>query len=146
MNYMKTVKKEIIPLAISILLILISFGVILSTNYILSIEHYIGIGLLILSIILYSKRYDLYLYVFTLTLLAGLIGLIDFYYTTFKIGVGAFAINPIFLVLILLFLALNKDKLNTMFPEKNQSNILTHMKNKSLFSKLNFRISQKWNY
>lgn len=110
--------KDIVPLMISILLMLVSFGKVLTSDYFLNQSHYIGMGCLILSTLLYFTNKKVYIYVFALTLIAGLIGLIDFFYRTFKIGFAGVGVNPIFIVLLILFFVFGKDTMNELFPEK----------------------------
>lgn len=110
--------KDIVPLIISIILMLVSFGKVLTSNHILNQSHYIGIGCLIISTLLYFSNKKVYIYFFGLTLIAGLIGLLDFFYATFKIGVGDVGVNPVFIALLILFFAFDKDVMNVLFPEK----------------------------
>lgn len=64
----------------------------------------------------------MYIYAFGLTLILGLFGLLDFFYTTYKLGFADVGVNPIFLVLILLFFVFGKDIMNELFPEKPAKN------------------------
>ena len=114
----KTIGKDIIPLLISVILLLISIGIILFTDYVLNFKHYVGIGLVGISSILYFKNKKLYVYIFGLTLIAGIINLIDIFYSNISFGIGPIKFNPIFLTLLIIFLTLNKELLNKMFPEK----------------------------
>ncbi|GEM_PF-2186605 len=115
---MKKEIKKIIPLAVSILLLIISFGIVLATEYNLNAKHYIGTIALGISALLYYKKKEIYYYFFALTLTAGIINLIDFFYINYIFGIGIFQFNPIFLLLLILFLALNKEKMSEFFPEK----------------------------
>ncbi|RKN81052.1 hypothetical protein [Ulvibacterium marinum] len=110
--------KDIVPLIISIILMLVSFGKVLTSNYVLNQSHYIGMGCLIISTLLYFLNKRIYIYVFGLTLFGGLIGLLDFFYTTFKIGFAGIGVNPIFIALLILFFVFGKDEMNKLFPEK----------------------------
>ncbi|WP_204346688.1 hypothetical protein [Psychroserpens algicola] len=114
----KTISKDIIPLLISAILVIISIGITLFTDYTLNYKHYIGIGLIGISALLYFKNKKLFVYVFGLTLVIGIINLIDIYYSNILFGIGPIEFNPIFLTLLIIFLALNKELLNRMFPEK----------------------------
>ncbi|TPN86048.1 hypothetical protein [Aquimarina algicola] len=111
-------KKEIIPILISILLLLYSIGITLLTNYVLNYKHYLGISLIGISTILYFKNKKLFAYIFGLTLVLGITNLIDIYYSNIIFSIGPINFNPIFLALLIIFLALNKEQLNEMFPEK----------------------------
>jgi len=71
-----------------------------------------------ISVLLYFKKKEIYYYFFALTLTAGVINLIDFSYISFGFEIGILQFNPIFLVLLILFLALNKEKISELFPEK----------------------------
>lgn len=113
-----TMKKEIIPLLICILLLLYSIGITLLTDYVLNYKHYLGIVLIGISTILYFKSKKLFVYVFGLTLILGIINLINIYYLDIVFSIGPIKFNPIFLALLITFLALNKKQLNEMFPEK----------------------------
>jgi len=117
----KTIGKDFIPVLISILLVLASIGITIFTNYTLNYKHYIGIGLILISTILYFKNKKLFIYFFGATLLLGTIGQIDFYYVNVLFGIGAPMFNPIFLILLILFLAFNKKLIGKMFPEKIQA-------------------------
>ncbi len=117
----KTIGKDSIPLLISILIALISIGTIIATDYILNYKHYIGIGLIGISCLLYFKNKKGYFIVYGLTLVLGIIDIIDIYYRNFLFGIGPIKFNPIFLVLFIFFLVLSKDRLSALFPEKEFS-------------------------
>lgn len=114
----KTVNKDIVPLLISIILLIISNVMTFFTDYVLSYKHYIGIGLVGISTILYFKNKKIYVYLFGLTLIIGTVNLIDIYYFKIIFGIGPIKFNPTFLILLIIFLTLNKQLLNQMFPEK----------------------------
>ncbi|WP_144800477.1 hypothetical protein [Maribacter sp. MAR_2009_72] len=103
---MKKLDFDFIPLGISIILILVSLVVIATSNYALSLKNYIGIGCVVLSIYFYIKNRMTYYVLYGLTLLIGIFGLLDFYYSTFKVGFGSFGINPILAGLLILHIAL----------------------------------------
>ncbi len=111
-------KKEIIPILICILLLLYSIGITLLTDYVLNYKHYLGIALIGISTILYFKNKKMFVYIFGLTLILGIISLIDIYYWEIVFSIGPINFNPIFLALLITFLVLNKKQLNEMFPEK----------------------------
>ena len=114
--------KEIIPLLLSILLFLVSLGKVLTSDYVFNQLHFIGLGCLILCFLLFFINKKIYIYVFGLTLICGLFGLLDFYYTTYKLGFAEVGINPIFIVLIILFFVFGKDTMNELFPDKPAKN------------------------
>lgn len=114
----KIIDKDIIPLLISILILIISVGTVITTDYILNYQHYIGIGLIGLSLFLYFTNKKGFLFVFGLTLLLGITNVIDIYYRNILFGIGPIIFNPIFLLLFVFFLILSKDTFNTFFPEK----------------------------
>ena len=117
----KALGKDIIPLLISTILMIISGGITLFTDYILNYKHYIGIGLIAVSLFLYFKNKKLYVYVFTLTLILGILNLIDVYYSNIIFGIGPIKFNPIFLILMIVFFVSNNETLNVLFPEKELS-------------------------
>ena len=117
----KALGKDIIPLLISTILLIISGGITLFTDYILNYKHYIGIGLIAVSLFLYFKNKKLYVYVFTLTLILGILNLIDVYYSNIIFGIGPIKFNPIFLILMIVFFVSNNETLNVLFPEKELS-------------------------
>lgn len=105
---MKSNIKGIFPLLISVLLALATLIITLSTDYTINTKHYIGFGALALSSLLYSiNKIALCRYAFAITLVAGLMGLLDFFYATFKISIGIISINPLFILLLILFLVLS---------------------------------------
>ena len=114
----KTIGKDIIPVLISIILLIISIGITFFTDYTLNYKHYVGIGLIGISTLLYFKNKKLFVYIFGLTLILGILNLIDIYYSNIIFGIGPIKFNPIFLTLLIIFLALNKELFNKMFPEK----------------------------
>ena len=114
----KTIGKDIIPLLISVILVVISIGITLFADYTLNYKHYAGIGLIGISSLLYFKNKKLFVYFFGLTLILGIFNLIDIYYSNIIFGIGSIKFNPIFLTLFIVFLALNKELLNKIFPEK----------------------------
>ena len=119
----KTIGKDIIPLLIAAFLIVISIGITMLTDYTLNYKHYFGIGLIGISSLLYFKNKTLFVYFFGLTLILGIFNIIDIYYSNIIFGIGTLKFNPIFLSLIIVFLALNKDLLNKLFPEKKLTEI-----------------------
>ena len=89
-----------------------------STDYSLDQTHYIGISGILISLLLYFIRKDIYVIVFGLTLIAGIIGLLDIFYANVSIGIGILKINPIFLIILILYLLFNRNIMDEMFPEK----------------------------
>jgi len=129
------INKDIIPLIITIALVLISIIVVMSTNVILNQKHYLGFGLVFISLFLYFKQKDSYIFVFSIFLLAGLIGVLDVFYLTYQLELVVLKLNPIFLLLFILFISFNRDKLNSLFPEKDniekdETNLISHFENK----------------
>ena len=114
----KNITKDFIPLLISILLIIISAGMKFIGNYNLNFKHYIGLILISICVFLFFNFRKLYFYIFILTLLSGLLGFIDFFYINIQFEIGPISLNPLFLILIILFLTISKDSLNQVFPEK----------------------------
>ena len=110
-NKLRKTEINILPLAISILLFLVSIGIIMTSQYIFDTKHYIGIACLTFSTILYFVNKKLYVIFFTLTLTMGLLGLLDFYVTTYRIGFAGAGINPIFLGLIILLFVVSKEQM-----------------------------------
>jgi glucan phosphoethanolaminetransferase (alkaline phosphatase superfamily) len=117
----KILTKDIIPLLISIFLLLTSVGIILFTEYTLNYKHYVGVVLIGISTILFFKNKNVFIYVFGITLILGIINLIDIYYSNIIIGIGPITFNPIFLTLFIIFFALNKETFNKMFPKKEMT-------------------------
>lgn len=110
------ITKEFIPLGICILLLLFSGIKVITSNYVLSTKHYVCILLILICIIAYLKNVKAYLYIFTITLFLGLLSFIDIFYTTYAFGIeGIFSLNPIFMILIILFFITNKDRMNEIF-------------------------------
>ena len=120
-NMQKLFTKNFIPLLISILLIIISIGFTIFDKYALNYKHYLGILLILISTIIFFNNKKAYIIIFLSTLFLGLFGLLDIFYTSFLFGIGDFQINPIFLILIVLFIWLSKDELNEIFPDKERS-------------------------
>lgn len=114
--------KDIVPLLLSIMLFLISFGKVLISNYYFNLSHYIGLASLTLCLLLYFGNKKMYVLVFGLTLILGLFGLLDFFYTTYKIGFAGIGVNPVFIALIILFFVFGKDSMNELFPNKPTKN------------------------
>ena len=103
---MKKIDFDIIPLALAVLLILFSLIIVTSSDYILSLKNYIGIGCVLVSIYLYFKKRMIYYLFFGLTLLIGVFGIVGFYYSSIQVGFGNFGINPIMTGLLVMHLAL----------------------------------------
>ena len=115
---MKKIGKDFIPLLISIILVVITIFQVTTSNSIIDYHHYVGISLLSISIVLYFYKKEYYIYIFGLTLLVGIFGFVNFYSATIEIGFGKIGVNIIFLTLFVIFLSLNKSKINEMLPEK----------------------------
>ena len=103
---MKKIDFDIIPLVIAVVLILVSIVIVSISDYALSLKHYLWMGCVLISLFLYSKKRMLYYLVFGLTLLVGIFGLLDFYYSIFKVGIGNFGINPVMAGLLIAHVAL----------------------------------------
>lgn len=114
----KNIGKDFLPLLIAIILILVSIGVISLSNYSLDFRHYIGFFLVLFSTIFYFKNKKWYAYIFGLTLLTGIVSLIEIFYVTIQFEIFFLKFNPIFLTLLIIFLAFNKNVIDKMFPEK----------------------------
>jgi hypothetical protein len=99
---MKKVELDSIPLFLSALLIIASLIIVSTSDYTFAIKHYLGFIGFLLSVYTYFKSRVLFFIVFSLVLLAGMFGLLDFYYRSFKVGFGNFGINPLFLLLFIL--------------------------------------------
>jgi|TARA_R110000868_G_scaffold161951_4_gene392885 hypothetical protein len=110
-------KKDIIPLLLAIVLVLISIGMNLFMDIELDGALYIGIGWLSVASFFYFVDKRIYLFAFGATLLAGLFSLIDIYYVSLKFQVGLILVNPIFVLLIIVFIFLNWDRLKTLWAE-----------------------------
>ena len=141
---MKKLGKDFIPLFISIILAVTTIIKITITNTIIDYHHYIGISLLTISTLLYFYKKEYSIYIFGLTLLVGIFGLVEFFYITTEIGFGKVGINIVFLILFVLFLSLNKSKINEMFPEKEpteseKDNLINEFKNLVNSFEQNFR-------
>ena len=115
---MKKVEINILPLLISTVLVLISFGIINTSNYIFTTKHYIGMTCFLVSIILYFANRRIYFLFFALTLTIGLLGFLDFYYSTFKVGFAGVGINPIFVGLLILFFVVSRTQIDRLAPER----------------------------
>ncbi|WP_394747938.1 hypothetical protein [Spongiimicrobium salis] len=109
---MKKTDKDILPLAISAVLVLISLWMWLIHSYVLEKEFYLGMLVLMTAVILYFMARKVYLYFFAIALLAGLLGFIDFYYITLKIELGMVNLNPIFIAIFILYFVFSKDNVN----------------------------------
>ena len=118
---MRKIETNILPITISVLLVLISVGIALTSDYILTTKHYVGIGCLVISTILYFSNRKIYYLFFALTLTIGLIGFLDFYITSYKVEFVGVGVNPIFLGLMILFFAVNREQMDKLFSEKNES-------------------------
>ncbi len=111
--------KELIPITVSVILIMISLGAKLFRNVLLNEAHYFGIALLTISLLFYFVSKKVYIILFGLTLITGFFGFIKFFFVDISIGFGDFGINPLFIFLLILFFYFNRDLMNKMFPEKN---------------------------
>ncbi|TQO35544.1 hypothetical protein GQ41_0092 [Arenibacter algicola] len=112
-----SMKKDVIPLLLAIVLVLISIGMNLFMNIELDGALYIGIGWLSVASFFYFVDKRIYLFAFGATLLAGLFSLIDIYYVSLKFQIGFFLVNPIFILLIFGFIFLNWDGIKTLLAE-----------------------------
>jgi len=110
--------KDILPLLLAIILVLISIGMNMFSGIELDGTLYIGIGWLTFSACFYYINRKIYIIAFGLTLLAGLFSLIDFFYVSIKFSVGPFLINPIFIILLICFIIFNKQPLKRLLTEK----------------------------
>lgn len=115
-------KKDIIPLLLAVILVLISIGMNLFVDIELDGTLYIGIGWLSVASFFYFVDKKIYLFAFGATLVAGLFSLIDIYYVSLKFQVGYFLVNPIFVVLIFGFIFLNRDGLKALLADMPKLN------------------------
>lgn len=112
--------KDSISLIIAIVLAVVSVVMELFTNTVLDLKHYIGFTGIAVSLFLFFKRKDLYVYSFLATLVLGFIGIVDVFYISINFGVWIFKINPIFALLLVLFFGTNREIMDKMFPEKEK--------------------------
>lgn len=125
----KHINKDIIPLLISAIIMLISIGIALFSDTILNNKHYIAIGVLGISFLLYFKSQKLYIYFFALTLVLGTVNLIDIFYLEIYFKINSIQFDPLFLTLLILFLSVNKEKLYYLNSQNNlKSDISTSNK------------------
>jgi hypothetical protein len=113
-------KKDIIPLLLAIVLVLISIGMNLFMDIELDGALYIGIGWLSVASFFYFVDKKIYVLAFGATLLAGLFSLIDIYYVSLKFQIGFLLVNPIFVILIFGFIFLNKEALKMLLTENRK--------------------------
>lgn len=145
---MKKIEINILPLVLSILMVLISIGIMVSSQYAFSTKHYIGIACLAISTIIYFVNRKFYILFFTLTLTMGLLGLLDFYITSYKIGFAGVGINPIFLGLIILLLVLSKERTGNLNSKESKNveeelnEILIRSFTKDFFNKTDFELKE----
>ncbi|RZS90571.1 hypothetical protein [Aquimarina brevivitae] len=116
------IQKDFIPLFICLVLLIFSIGDTLFTDYVLDYKFFLGLGLILISTVLYFKAKRIYIYIFILTLLLGLMNIIELSHVSvvYSIGFGTSFItfNPVFLGLLILFFVCSKGKLNELFPNK----------------------------
>lgn len=108
------------------MLILISLIKLSTNDFVLNNTHYIGITLISISAILYFKSQRVYKYLFGISLILGFFGLVDIFYFTLKINIPLLSFNPIFLILILIFVLTDKSIINKILPQpekQDKSNI-----------------------
>lgn len=122
---LKVVKNGIhadsIPLIIAILLIVSTLGVVLFTDTTISFKYYLGILLVAVSVFLYLKKRNLYQYVFGITLLMGFVDVIDVFYVNMLFMIGPIQFNPIFLILIILFVTFNQTFFEKLFSQEDKN-------------------------
>lgn len=115
------ISKDIISILITVILGVLSIGNLLFSDIFLNYKHYVGFGLVGVSFFLYFKSKKLYVYFYLLTLVLGIVNLIDVYYWNMTFGIRPIKFNAIFVTLLIIFLAFNKELLDKMFPEKMQT-------------------------
>lgn len=80
--------------------------------------HYWGLGLMALSTILFYTKKPWYEFVFGISLILGAINLISIFPFFFYFSLGETNLNPLFLILLLLFLSFNQHLLNRINSSK----------------------------
>ena len=117
------IKIDFIPLAIVIALLFFDFLFLRFNNYNIGLSQYTGYGLIALSLFFYFAKKQIYFYAFGLTLVLGLIGVVDMF--SFGLGVTLlFSINLIYLCLLVIFLIINKEKVNGLLPNPKRKPLL----------------------
>lgn len=119
----KNIGKDFLPLLIAIILVLVSIGIVSFSDYTIDYRHYIGFFLVLISTLLYFKNKKWYTCLFGFTLLIGTVSLIDIFYVDIQFKIFFFGFDPIFLTLLIIFLAFNKNEVYKMFPEKQPNQI-----------------------
>ncbi len=114
-----SIHKNSTPLIIALLLIVSTVGIVLFTDATISYKHYLGIILVAVSIFLYFKKRNLYRYIFGITLLIGFVDIIDIFYINALFNIGPIRFNPIFLILIILFVVFNQQFFEKLFYIKD---------------------------
>lgn len=110
-----------IPLIIAMLFIVTTLGVVLFTDTTISFKYYLGILLVTVSVFLYLKRRNLYQYVYGITLLLGFVDVIDIFFVNTLFMIGPIQINPIFLILIILFVTFNQTFFEKLFSQEDKN-------------------------
>lgn len=118
-------KKNVIPLLISIFLLVFSFAIDVLFDYSLNNKHYFGAVLIALATFFFFRNSRIYIYVFSLTIILGLFNAIDLLFISLKISFGGenfqVGINPLFILLAIIFMSTNKRTFKELFPQKKGS-------------------------
>ena len=107
---------DLIPFLIICISAVISFFIMLSSNYVVQWQHYLGFVFLLFNGIIFYRHHQLGLLFLGFTLFFGLIGILSFnvgivgsslYWTPFGVKIPLFAGNPILLVWLILHFVLS---------------------------------------
>lgn|GEM_PF-2937734 len=101
--------KNLIPLFLIWIVFLITIFASLFTEVIFSTKNSIAFVLFLITTYLYAKNKKYYIYSFVLTCLAGLFDFLDVSYLNIIFSFFIFKVNPIYFLLIIVFLYTNKD-------------------------------------
>lgn len=112
---------QFVPLLILLLISINTIYIVLTTNYSISLAHYIGLSLvLITSVVFFFSRYIGNIFILVL-LLAGMVNAIEFSQTTTQLNINflslSVTIQPYILGVLILFVVINFKLLISWFKK-----------------------------
>ncbi|MEL0457186.1 hypothetical protein WJN01_13180 [Flavobacteriaceae bacterium SZ-1-7] len=142
------IKKDIIPLSLAVILLMVSVVITSFTEYMLTTRHHLAIVLTVLSAFFYFRNKKVYVYIFGITLLLGSAGIVGFYHVGFHFAIGAFKIpfisfSPIPFALLIIFLYFNKSLIDQVYWLFSTSKTSEYEKQDRLEAKIK-RFEQKF--
>lgn len=117
---MKINYKEFLPILILNLIVFFSIVKVLISEYIFGIKHFIGLGLLVISTVLFFINKKGHICFFGVALILGILGFVGFSVIEVEFKISTIKINLVPFVIFLLYIYVFSDDFKKMKTNRNK--------------------------